>query len=86
MLEEIVLGVDESYSLSRIGVSRVDKELSLAGGNISSQLGSRPRILSFFKDWKAAEHKAFVLSYSLVFFDRYLSDECLKIGLNTSRW
>ena len=78
MLEEFVLEGDEFYSLSRASVSRVDEELELSGASISSQLGSRPRKLSLFKDWKAAEHKDFLLSYSLVFFDGYLSDECLE--------
>lgn len=68
----------DSFKLSRNSIAKIDEELIQFGWGISGQLGNRPRPLSQFRNWKAAEHKAFVLSYSLVVLDGHLPDEYLS--------
>ncbi|PXF41853.1 hypothetical protein BWQ96_08432 [Gracilariopsis chorda] len=69
---------DQFYSISKMSLRAIDLELVQYGNGVSSQLGCCPRPLSRFAEWKSAEVKEFILSYSLVVLDGYLPDALLS--------
>ena len=71
-------GGGEGYVLGRCAIREIDAELQAFGDGIASEVGARPRLLSRFKDWKSSEIKAFILHYSLVVLDGYLSEPYLS--------
>lgn len=58
--------------LGRAAMRDIDSELTTFGDGIVSEVGTRPRPITRFKDWKCAELKDFVLRYSLIILDGYL--------------
>ena len=67
----------DGFCVEASALNHLDSEILRFADGISGQLGTKPRALSCFTNWKAAEHKTFTLSYSLVIFDGYLRKECL---------
>ena len=64
--------IEDNFCLSSREIQVLDSELLAFGDGISGQLAPKPRQLSTFQTWKAAEHKHFTLSYYMVLFDGYL--------------
>ncbi|PXF49886.1 hypothetical protein BWQ96_00046 [Gracilariopsis chorda] len=60
------------YSLTTLSVKEIVEELMRFRGGVPSQMASRPRPLSKFFEWKSAEFKSFILSYSLIVLDGHL--------------
>ena len=54
----------DAISLSKNQLLTLDAEISQWKWGISGQLGPKPKPFSKFKEWKAAEHKIYSLSYS----------------------
>lgn len=77
LLNHQMSGIDESFALSTCDIPVLDDDLVGFSSDISGQLSVKPRKLSDFKRWKAAEHKIFTLSYCLILFDGYLPKQCL---------
>ena len=48
----------QPYELGTASIKQIDEELLHFGSGVASQLGSRPRPLSKFGDWKSAEFMA----------------------------
>ena len=67
----------EEFSFDAGILFRLDDELTSWGKHISGQICSRPKPLTHFRKWKAAEHRQFTLMYCLILFDGYLSQEYL---------
>ena len=73
-LLRIMLGVFEDYfSLDRQLLSSLEEELVSWKWGITGQLGPAPKRISKNRDWKAAEHNSFSISYCLVIFDDHFS-------------
>lgn len=71
-------GVQEGFSVSENDIAFLEEELLAFGMGISGQVSARPKRLTKFTSWKAADHKAFTLSYALILFDGYISQECMN--------
>ena len=65
----------EAIVLSRGAIRTIDEELYAFGAGIASHMRCRPRPLRLYKDWKSAEVKGFILSYSLVVPDGILPEQ-----------
>ena len=69
---------DEDFVLSRSAIRTTDEELYVFGDGIYSQMRCRPRPLRLYRDWKSAQVKDFILSYSLVVLDGILPEPFLS--------
>lgn len=65
------------FVITSEGLRKIDEELRSLNATVSGQLASKPKELSRFRSWKAADHKTFALSYSLVVLDGHLSEPFL---------
>ena len=68
----------QSYELGKASSKQIDEELVQFGSGVAGQLGSRPRPLSRFGDWKSAEFMAFITRYSLSLLDEHLPPQYLS--------
>ena len=73
---------NEAFVLSRGAIRTIDEEPYAFGDGIASQMRCRPRPLRLYKDWKFAEVKEFILSYSLVVLDGILPEQFLSGSAN----
>ena len=78
LLHHHVSGMQNGFALPLPEISFLDNELVAFASGISGQNATRPRPLSSYKSWKAAEHKRFTFSYSLMLLDGYLQTEYLN--------
>lgn len=69
---------NESFFLQQRVVEEVDVEPTNWGYSISGQLTPKPRLISDFRRWKAADHKAFSLNFALIILDRVFSEQDLN--------
>ena len=67
----------DGFAVRSNEVGFLEEELLNFGMGISEQVVARPKLLTRYTSWKAADHKAFTLSYALTLFDGYISKECL---------
>lgn len=81
LMHHHIFGLTERFCIDPTEIEFIDFEIVRFAEGISGQLATKPRPLSCYKNWKAAEHKLFTISYALVLFDGYLERECLD-GLN----
>lgn len=63
---------DDAYFIPSGLLLELDRELSKWGQSISGQVGPKPRAISEFRRWKAADHKAFTLYYAPILLNGVL--------------
>ena len=71
-------GFEDDFSLDRQLLSSLDEDLVSWKWGIPGQLGPALKRIRKHRDWKAAEHKSFSISYCLVIFDGHFSRDYMS--------
>lgn len=69
---------NDPYYIHQEIVLEMDRELNEWSQSISGQVGPKPRAISEFRRWKAADHKAFTLYYAPIVLNGVLPSSYLE--------